>query len=180
MNAAKVLDTPEASFSERARVPPGSRRSSGYHRRRVQAPWVWQSESDFERLCIPDRVYQFRVTWVDDKGNVQTNMGYRVQHNNAIVRTKAESASIARLTCQSWSSWLFEQTFKKLRWLLYLWVVVRRIWFLSTWIKSNGRSDAFRTIVHAWTLAATLVLKLTYLLVTSVLADGSGFHVRYV
>ena len=37
-----------------------------------------------ERLCIPDRVYQFRVTWVDDKGNVQTNMGYRVQHNNAI------------------------------------------------------------------------------------------------
>ena len=37
-----------------------------------------------ERLCIPDRVYQFRVTWVDDKGQVQTNMGYRVQHNNAI------------------------------------------------------------------------------------------------
>ena len=37
-----------------------------------------------ERLCIPDRIIQFRVTWVDDKGNVQTNMGYRVQHNNAI------------------------------------------------------------------------------------------------
>ena len=32
-----------------------------------------------ERLCIPDRVYQFRVTWMDDKGNYQTNMGYRVQ-----------------------------------------------------------------------------------------------------
>ena len=37
-----------------------------------------------ERLCIPDRVYQFRVTWMDDKGQIQTNMGYRVQHNNAI------------------------------------------------------------------------------------------------
>ena len=37
-----------------------------------------------ERLCIPDRIIQFRVSWVDDKGNVQTNMGYRVQHNNAI------------------------------------------------------------------------------------------------
>ena len=37
-----------------------------------------------ERLCIPDRVLEFRVTWVDDKGNVQTNMGYRIQHNNAI------------------------------------------------------------------------------------------------
>ena len=30
-----------------------------------------------ERLCIPDRIITFRVTWVDDKGNVQTNMGYR-------------------------------------------------------------------------------------------------------
>ena len=29
-----------------------------------------------ERLCIPDRVYQFRVTWMDDKGQIQTNMGY--------------------------------------------------------------------------------------------------------
>ena len=37
-----------------------------------------------ERLCIPDRLIEFRVTCVDDKGNAQTNMGYRVQHNNAI------------------------------------------------------------------------------------------------
>ena len=37
-----------------------------------------------ERLCIPDRMFSFRVTWVDDKGQVHTNMGYRIQHNNAI------------------------------------------------------------------------------------------------
>ncbi|MBR5813259.1 MAG: glutamate dehydrogenase, partial [Bacteroidaceae bacterium] len=37
-----------------------------------------------ERLCVPDRIVTFRVTWVDDKGKVQTNMGYRVQHSNAI------------------------------------------------------------------------------------------------
>ena len=37
-----------------------------------------------ERLCIPDRVFSFRVTWMDDKGSIHTNMGYRVQHNNAI------------------------------------------------------------------------------------------------
>ena len=37
-----------------------------------------------ERLCIPDRIYTFRVTWLDDNGNYQTNTGYRVQHNNAI------------------------------------------------------------------------------------------------
>ena len=41
-----------------------------------------------ERLCVPDRIIQFRVNWVDDKGNVQTNMGYRVQHNNAIAPFK--------------------------------------------------------------------------------------------
>ena len=37
-----------------------------------------------ERLCVPDRILSFRVSWVDDAGNVRTNMGYRVQHNNAI------------------------------------------------------------------------------------------------
>ena len=37
-----------------------------------------------ERLCIPDRIIQFRVSWADDKGNIHTNMGYRVQHNNVI------------------------------------------------------------------------------------------------
>ena len=37
-----------------------------------------------ERLTTPDRMIQFRVTWVDDKGQVQVNTGYRVQYNNAI------------------------------------------------------------------------------------------------
>ena len=37
-----------------------------------------------ERLVEPDRMFTFRVTWVDDKGEVQTNTGYRVQFNNAI------------------------------------------------------------------------------------------------
>ena len=37
-----------------------------------------------ERLCIPDRIFTFRVTWMDGKGNYQTNTGYRVQHNMAI------------------------------------------------------------------------------------------------
>ena len=37
-----------------------------------------------ERIVEPDRMFTFRVTWVDDAGNVQTNLGYRVQFNNAI------------------------------------------------------------------------------------------------
>jgi glutamate dehydrogenase (NADP+) len=38
----------------------------------------------YERICEPDRVVMFRVPWVDDKGEVQINKGFRVQFNNAI------------------------------------------------------------------------------------------------
>ena len=37
-----------------------------------------------ERLVEPERVVMFRVSWVDDKGNVQVNRGYRIQMNSAI------------------------------------------------------------------------------------------------
>src|SRR5574344_2954081 len=37
-----------------------------------------------ERICIPDRIISFRVTWTDDQGVVRTNMAYRIQHNNTI------------------------------------------------------------------------------------------------
>jgi len=37
-----------------------------------------------ERLVEPDRVFIFKVPWVDDKGIVRVNLGYRVQFNNAI------------------------------------------------------------------------------------------------
>ncbi len=37
-----------------------------------------------ERLVEPDRILTFRVTWVDDEGEVHVNIGYRVQFNNAI------------------------------------------------------------------------------------------------
>ena len=37
-----------------------------------------------ERLIIPDRQIIFRVPWIDDAGKIRTNIGYRVQFNNAI------------------------------------------------------------------------------------------------
>ena len=37
-----------------------------------------------ERLTEPDRIIIFRVCWEDDKGNIRTNRGYRVQFNNSI------------------------------------------------------------------------------------------------
>jgi len=37
-----------------------------------------------ERLVEPDRIFTFKVPWVDDRGEVQLNIGYRIQFNNAI------------------------------------------------------------------------------------------------
>ncbi|MDR2774692.1 MAG: NADP-specific glutamate dehydrogenase [Tannerella sp.] len=65
-----------------------------------------------ERLCIPDRILSFRVTWVDDKGNVQTNIGYRVQHNNAIGPYKGGLRFHASVNLSILKFLAFEQTFK--------------------------------------------------------------------
>ena len=65
-----------------------------------------------ERLCIPDRVYQFRVTWMDDKGQIQTNMGYRVQHNNAIGPYKGGIRFHSSVNLGIMKFLAFEQTFK--------------------------------------------------------------------
>lgn len=37
-----------------------------------------------ERLVEPDRIFTFKIPWVDDRGDVQINIGYRIQFNNAI------------------------------------------------------------------------------------------------
>ncbi len=45
---------------------------------------LYRREALLERLLEPDRQIKFRVPWVDDKGQVQVNTGYRVEFNNAI------------------------------------------------------------------------------------------------
>ena len=65
-----------------------------------------------ERLCIPDRIIKFRVNWVDDKGNVQTNMGFRVQHNNSIGPYKGGLRFHASVNDSILKFLAFEQTFK--------------------------------------------------------------------
>ena len=65
-----------------------------------------------ERLVEPDRIFTFRVTWVDDKGEVQTNLGYRVQFNNAIGPYKGGIRFHASVTLSILKFLGFEQTFK--------------------------------------------------------------------
>ena len=65
-----------------------------------------------ERLVEPDRIFTFRVTWVDDRGEIQTNTGYRIQFNSAIGPYKG-GLRFHRAVNPSMLKFLgFEQTFK--------------------------------------------------------------------
>lgn len=65
-----------------------------------------------ERLVEPDRIFTFRVTWVDDQGEVQTNLGYRVQFNNAIGPYKGGIRFHNSVNLSILKFLGFEQTFK--------------------------------------------------------------------
>lgn len=65
-----------------------------------------------ERLCIPDRIFSFRVSWIDDSGKVQNNMGYRIQHNNAIGPYKGGIRFHSSVNQSILKFLAFEQTFK--------------------------------------------------------------------
>ena len=84
MNAAKVLDDLKRRFPNEPEYHQAVEEVLSTIEEEYNKHPEFDKVNLIERLCIPDRVYQFRVTWMDDKGNIQTNMGYRVQHNNAI------------------------------------------------------------------------------------------------
>ncbi|MFI3239390.1 MAG: NADP-specific glutamate dehydrogenase [Bacteroidales bacterium] len=65
-----------------------------------------------ERICMPDRIFTFRISWVDDKGNVQNNLAYRVQHNNAIGPYKGGLRFHPSVNLSILKFLAFEQTFK--------------------------------------------------------------------
>ena len=65
-----------------------------------------------ERIVEPERIFTFRVTWVDDKGEVQTNLGYRVQFNSAIGPYKGGLRFHKAVTPSMLKFLGFEQTFK--------------------------------------------------------------------
>ncbi|AUC85789.1 NADP-specific glutamate dehydrogenase [Polaribacter sp. ALD11] len=44
----------------------------------------YEAAKIIERLVEPDRILTFRISWVDDSGNVHVNLGHRIQFNNAI------------------------------------------------------------------------------------------------
>ena len=65
-----------------------------------------------ERIVEPERVITFRVSWVDDNGNVQVNRGYRVQFNSAIGPYKGGMRLHPSVNLSVMKFLGFEQTFK--------------------------------------------------------------------
>jgi len=79
---------------------------------------VYNQHPEFEKLSIverlvePDRIFTFKVPWVDDSGKVQVNLGYRVQFNNAIGPYKGGIRFHASVNLSALKFLGFEQTFK--------------------------------------------------------------------
>lgn len=65
-----------------------------------------------ERIVEPDRIFQFKVEWVDDKGEIQVNRAYRVQFNNAIGPYKGGMRFHPAVNADTLKFLGFEQTFK--------------------------------------------------------------------
>lgn len=65
-----------------------------------------------DRLVEPERIIQFRVCWIDDRGVVQTNRGYRIQHSSAIGPYKGGMRFHPSVNLSILKFLAFEQTFK--------------------------------------------------------------------
>ena len=72
----------------------------------------YEAAALLERMVEPERVIEFRVTWVDDSGKTQVNRGYRVQFNGAIGPYKGGLRFHKSVTLGMLKFLGFEQTFK--------------------------------------------------------------------
>ena len=78
----------------------------------IQAHPKYADQALLERLIEPERVLQFRVAWVDDRGQTQVNRAFRVQHNSAIGPFKGGMRFHPSVTLSILKFLAFEQTLK--------------------------------------------------------------------
>ena len=72
----------------------------------------YEANKILERMIIPERIIQFQVPWIDDKGEIQVNVGYRVQFNSAIGPYKGGLRFHPSVNLSILKFLGFEQTFK--------------------------------------------------------------------
>ena len=78
----------------------------------VQRNPQYADQGLLERLVEPERAFQFRVSWVDDRGQVQVNRAFRIQHSNAIGPFKGGMRFHPSVNLSILKFLAFEQTFK--------------------------------------------------------------------
>ena len=124
MNVAKVMANLEAKH-------PGEKEFlQAVHEVLESIEEIYNQHPEFEnakiveRMVEPDRIFTFRVAWVDDKGEVQTNLGYRVQFNSAIGPYKGGLRFHKAVNLSMLKFLGFEQTFKNAL-TTFRWVVVK-------------------------------------------------------
>ncbi len=86
----------------------------------VEATPAYRQAKILERIVEPERVVTFRVTWVDDQGDVHVNRGYRVQMNSAIGPYKGGLRFHPNVTVGMLKFLAFEQIFKNSLTTLYM------------------------------------------------------------
>ena len=77
---------------------------------------AYQNKKILKRITEPERVIHFLVQWVDDKGEIQVNRGYRVQFNSAIGPYKGGLRLHPSVNEGVLKFLGFEQISKKLNW----------------------------------------------------------------
>ena len=78
----------------------------------ISANKRYAEHSLLDRLIEPERVIMFRVSWVDDRGEVQVNRGYRIQHSSGIGPYKGGLRFHPSVNLSILKFLAFEQTFK--------------------------------------------------------------------
>ncbi len=72
----------------------------------------FETANIIERIVEPDRIFTFKVPWIDDEGNVMVNLGYRVQFNNVLGPYKGGLRFHPSVNLSILKFLGFEQTFK--------------------------------------------------------------------
>ena len=103
------LPEPPVNPSSTRRVKRGCRIAGAVHRRE---PRSCNKMKVLERIAEPERVIIFRVPWLNDKGEIEINRGYRVQMNSAIGPYKGGIRFHPSVNLSILKFLAFEQTFK--------------------------------------------------------------------
>ena len=112
MNTNEIMTRLQAKYGEQKEYLQAVREVLGTIEEVYNQHPEFEAAKIVERLVEPDRIFTFKVTWIDDKGDIQVNTGYRVQFNAAIGPYKGGLRFHPSVNLSILKFLGFEQTFK--------------------------------------------------------------------